>query len=111
MKPHNPSPRGWQYWLRLVCFAGLALGLGLISLPAWYSVPFTLALLYAPCTDAGTRPVGSADAWEEVTLQARAGGSFRGYFMLGSPPKVQTEVSKPFVKCLFSHDNSRFFLL
>jgi pimeloyl-ACP methyl ester carboxylesterase len=84
MKPHNPSPRGWQYWLRLVCFAGLALGLGLISLPAWYSVPFTLALLYAPCTDAGTRPVGSADAWEEVTLQARAGGSFRGYFMLGT---------------------------
>jgi hypothetical protein len=84
MKPHNPSSRGRQYWLRLACFAGLALSLGLVSLPAWYSVPLTLALLHAPCTDAGTMPASSSEAWEEITLQARAGGSFRGYFMPGT---------------------------
>jgi pimeloyl-ACP methyl ester carboxylesterase len=84
MEPYKLPPRGWQYWLRLVCFAGLTLSLGLISLPAWYSVPFILALLYAPCVDASTPPAGSAGEWEEVTLQARAGGSFRGYFMPGT---------------------------
>jgi pimeloyl-ACP methyl ester carboxylesterase len=84
MEAHKPSPRGWQYWLRLACFAGLTLSLGVASLPAWYSVPFTLALLYTPCVQAGTLPAGYADEWEEVTLQARAGGSFRGYFMSGT---------------------------
>ena len=44
----------------------------------------TARLLYAPCSERGLTPGDVGLAWEDITLQASAGGQFRGYFVPGS---------------------------
>jgi len=44
----------------------------------------TLGLLYAPCADSPLTPADFGYDWEEITLAAQAGGSFRGYFIPGT---------------------------
>jgi fermentation-respiration switch protein FrsA (DUF1100 family) len=41
-------------------------------------------LIYPPCAEAGLAPGDFGFTYEDVTLSARAGGSFRGYFVPGS---------------------------
>lgn len=75
--------RNRRYWLRLAGFFLLTLSISLISLPFLLGVLSTLALLYAPCAGPGPNPADEGYQAESVTLQARAGGSFQGYFIHG----------------------------
>lgn len=45
---------------------------------------FTIGLVYAPCNDHHLTPADYGYLGESITLQARAGGAFRGYFIPGS---------------------------
>lgn len=73
------------YWLRLFLFFIIALTLSLITIPIVLGGLFTLGLIYAPCAGNAHTPADyGLTEWEEVTLQAQAGGEFRGYFIPGS---------------------------
>lgn len=72
-----------KYWWRLLRFFLTSLGLTLLSLPALLGGLFMLALLYPPCAAGGLTPGDFGYPWEDVTLTARAGGRFRGYFIPG----------------------------
>jgi pimeloyl-ACP methyl ester carboxylesterase len=74
----------WRYWLRLASFFIFALSVALLSLPALLGFLTMLALLYAPCTENALTPADYGYDWEDVMLEARAGGTFRGYFIPGS---------------------------
>ncbi len=78
------QPRDWRYWLRLLRLFIFALAAALFSLPLLMGALFTLALLYVPCSESSTIPSDYGYNWEDITLPARAGGSFRGYFMPGT---------------------------
>jgi pimeloyl-ACP methyl ester carboxylesterase len=81
----SESSGSWRsYWLRLSLFFLFSVILALISLPILLGILFSLGLLYAPCTDSGATPADYGYAGEAVTLQAQAGGSFRGYFIPGA---------------------------
>lgn len=72
------------YLARLAGLFGLALALALAGLPVLLGLLSALALVYPPCNEGGATPGDYGLAWEEVTLPARAGGSFRGYFIPGT---------------------------
>jgi fermentation-respiration switch protein FrsA (DUF1100 family) len=74
----------WRYWLRLVRFFILALSVALLSVPLLFGFLTTLALLYAPCIENTLTPTDYGYDWEDVTLAARAGGRFRGFFIPGA---------------------------
>ncbi len=61
----------------------MTLTIALLSLPFLLGVLSTLGLLYAPCAGDGPHPKDYGYIWENVTLDARAGGQFRGYFIHG----------------------------
>jgi pimeloyl-ACP methyl ester carboxylesterase len=44
----------------------------------------TSGLVYSPCAERGTTPGDYGYRWEDVTVPARAGGQFRGYFVPGA---------------------------
>ncbi len=77
-------PLNLSYWLRLLGFFVLTLVIALISLPVLLGALVTLGLLYAPCLDSHPTPADYGYEWEDITIQARAGGSFRGYFIPGT---------------------------
>lgn len=76
--------RNKVYWLRLGSFFLATLTVALLGLPFLLGGLSTLALLYAPCSGEGPRPDSAGYTWEDVTLEARVGGQFRGYFIHGS---------------------------
>lgn len=76
--------RSLWYWLRLLGLFLAALVMTLLSLPFLLGFLSAAALVYPPCRDGGTNPGEFGYAWEDVTVQASAGGSFRGYFIPGS---------------------------
>jgi dienelactone hydrolase len=76
--------RDRRYWLRLLTLFGVSLSVALISLPALMGVLFTIGLLYVPCGASSATPDDYGYNFEDVTIQARAGGSFHGYFIPGS---------------------------
>jgi hypothetical protein len=73
-----------RYWLRLIGFFVSCLFLALLSLPALMGGIFTLGLLYPPCGSGELTPSHYGYEWEDVIIVARAGGSFRGYYIPGS---------------------------
>jgi dipeptidyl aminopeptidase/acylaminoacyl peptidase len=72
-----------SYWLRLFAFFLFTLIAALISLPVLLGILFTWGLLYAPCGDSSATPQDYGYEGEPVTLPARAGGSFKGYYIPG----------------------------
>jgi pimeloyl-ACP methyl ester carboxylesterase len=72
-----------SYWLRLFCFFLFAVTAALISLPILLAGLFTWGLVYAPCGDSSATPQDYGYESESVTLPARAGGSFKGYYIPG----------------------------
>lgn len=80
---HVPR-RSRQYWLRLAGLSCLAILVASIGVPAVLGFATTARLLYAPCSERGLTPGDVGLAWEDITLQASAGGQFRGYFVPGS---------------------------
>jgi hypothetical protein len=85
--PQRPSispRRTWRYWRRLLAplVAGLALAVG--GTPALLGFITTYRLLNPPCGDNRQTPGDYGHSWEDITLNARAGGSFRAYFIPGS---------------------------
>jgi len=74
----------WRYWLRLLGLFAFALAAALILLPVLFGFLLTYGLLHAPCQTNRQTPGDYGYAWEDVTLPARAGGRFRGYFISGS---------------------------
>lgn len=73
-----------RYWLRLLRFFVFSLAVALLSLPLLLGVVVMLGLLYVPCSGGNSTPADYGYNWEDVTVQARAGGSFRGYFIPGT---------------------------
>lgn len=78
------SPRSFRYWLRLLGLFLVALVITLISLPFLLGLLSAAGLVYPPCRDSGANPGQFGYSWEDVTVQASAGGSFRGYLIPGS---------------------------
>ena len=72
-----------RYWLRLGGFFGVTLTVAVVSLPFALGVLSTLGLLYAPCVGDDPHSQEYGYTWEDVTLEAQAGGTFRGYFIHG----------------------------
>jgi pimeloyl-ACP methyl ester carboxylesterase len=69
----------------------------LLGLPILFGFLLIMGLVYSPCADGGTTPDDYGYDWEDVTLPARAGGAFRGYFVPGTtgaaiivPPALNT---------------------
>ncbi len=84
--PLAPVPR-WRtrrYWRRLVTLTAVAVLLTVIGVPAGAAFITTYALLNPPCGESGQTPGDYGYVWEDVTLKARAGGSFRAYFIPGT---------------------------
>ncbi|MBN1994399.1 MAG: prolyl oligopeptidase family serine peptidase [Anaerolineae bacterium] len=61
-----------------------ALSVALLSLPLLLGFLTSLALVYAPCFETAATPTDYGYEWEDVTLAARAGGAFRGFFIPGN---------------------------
>lgn len=72
-----------QYWFRLITFFVVTLTIALLSLPFLLGSLSMLGLLYAPCSQGYLTPTDLGYPAEPITLQARAGGSFQGYFIPG----------------------------
>lgn len=72
------------YFFRLIGFFVVTLTVALLSLPALLGFLFTLGLLYAPCGSTALTPGDYGHSWENITIEATAGGSFRGYFVPGT---------------------------
>ncbi len=77
----SPTPPG--YWLRLLGAFLFALTVALLSLPFLLGFLMGCGLVYSPCAESGVNPGDYGFDYEDVTLPARAGGSFRGYFVPG----------------------------
>ena len=60
------------------------MALAVLSLPALLGSLFMLGLLYGPCGESRLTPTDYGYSAESVTVQAQAGGSFRGYFIPGT---------------------------
>jgi pimeloyl-ACP methyl ester carboxylesterase len=71
-------------WRRTITLAVVAVVATAVTVPAGVGFVMTYGLLNPPCSDNGQTPADYGYTWEDVTLQARAGGSFRGYFIPGS---------------------------
>ena len=72
------------YWLRLTACFILALVIVLAGLPLVLGFLMIRGLIYPPCADLALTPGDYGFAYEDITLPARAGGSFRGYFVPGN---------------------------
>jgi pimeloyl-ACP methyl ester carboxylesterase len=72
------------YWLRLSVFFVGTLIIAILGLPILLGALFTVGLVYAPCTDNNATLADYGLSGEAVTVPARAGGSFRGYFIPGT---------------------------
>jgi len=83
---HSPLPR-WRtrrYWRRLIALTATALVFAGVGVPAGAAFITTYALLNPACGESGKTPGDYGYAWEDVTLKAQAGGSFRAYFIPGT---------------------------
>src|SRR5688572_20420973 len=76
--------RDRNYWLRLLLLFLLVLTVTLAAFPVVMGALFAQGLLYSPCNNDGRTPADYGLVGESVTLSARAGGSFKGYFMPGT---------------------------
>lgn len=72
------------YWLRLAGFFMAVLVLALLGVPVLSGFLLAAGLVYSPCGDRGITPAEYGFAYEEITLPARVGGNFRGYFVPGT---------------------------
>ncbi|MBI1881623.1 MAG: hypothetical protein HYR94_25875, partial [Chloroflexi bacterium] len=81
--PLTPSPRPPGYWQRLAAWFSLTLMITLLGLPIILGFLMMWSLVYPPCAEAGLTPGDFGFDYEDVTLSARAGGKFRGYFVPG----------------------------
>ena len=77
------AKRDRRYWVRLIRLFIVTLTGVLLSLPFLIGVLSTVGLLYAPCSGSEPDPAAYGYGWEDVTIQARAGGSFRAYYIPG----------------------------
>jgi dipeptidyl aminopeptidase/acylaminoacyl peptidase len=76
--------RNPRYWLKLSGFFVLVLSGALAGLPFLLGSLLMVGLLYAPCQPGELSPADAGSDWEDVTVPARAGGNFRGYFFPGT---------------------------
>ena len=60
------------------------MALALLSLPALLGSLFMLGLLYGPCGESCLTPADYGYSAEAITVRARSGGSFQGYFIPGA---------------------------
>jgi dipeptidyl aminopeptidase/acylaminoacyl peptidase len=74
---------GVTYGLRLLAFFLFTLVTALLSLPLLLGVVTAVDLVYAPCSEGGATPSDYGLAWQDVTLPARIGGQFRGFYIPG----------------------------
>ncbi len=86
LKPVTPphKRRNRSYWFRLITFFMVTMSLAVLSLPLLLGAVSMLGLLYAPCTRGHLSPADYGYTAESITLQARAGGQFQAYFIVGS---------------------------
>lgn len=73
-----------RYWLRLSGFFLFTLTWALFTLPVGHGALFMFGLLHVPCWASGVTPGDYGYTWEDVTIEARAGGAFQGYFIPGA---------------------------
>lgn len=76
--------RSPHYWLRLAGFFLAVSLLAVVTLPLLLGFLLVAGLVYSPCADRGTTPADYGLAFEDVVVPARAGGTFKGYFVPGT---------------------------
>lgn len=77
------SPTRSRYWRRLLLVLVILVSVAVIGTPVLAGFVLTYGLMYAPC-DSGVRtPADFGHAYENVTIQASAGGTFRAYYIPG----------------------------
>lgn len=77
----QPNPK---YWLRLTVFFLVSLTIALLGTPLVLGALSMVGLLYVPCSQTAATPADYGYQPQTVTLPARAGGHFKGYFIPGS---------------------------
>jgi hypothetical protein len=73
-----------RYWIRFLSLATAAVVLTVVGLPCLLGFITTYGLVNPACGDDGRTPGDFGHAWEDVTLDARAGGQFRAFFIPGT---------------------------
>ena len=79
--PARSTPHRWR---RIIALAVFAVLVTVIVVPAGAGFVMTYMLLNPACGEDGKTPGDFGYSWEDVELPARAGGSFRGYFIPGT---------------------------
>jgi pimeloyl-ACP methyl ester carboxylesterase len=84
LDPERSTSRRWRYWRRIISLGVFAVLVTVVIVPAGAGFVITYMLLNPACAEDGKTPADYGYTWEDVTLQARVGGSFRGYFIPGT---------------------------
>jgi dienelactone hydrolase len=79
-----PRRRTRRYWVRLITIGLIAVVLTTICTPVVLGFVTTYRLVRPSCFDNGHTPGDYGYSAEDITLAARAGGSFRAYFIPGT---------------------------
>lgn len=69
-------------WFLAVLLSAVAVAV--IAVPVGAGFVFTYTLLSPACGDSGATPADYGHAYQDVTLDARAGGQFRAFYVPGS---------------------------
>jgi dienelactone hydrolase len=80
----GPPRRDRRYWLRLLRLAVFAVLLPVIVLPVLAGAVSMWALTHPGCGDDGRSPADYQLAYREISIPARAGGTYRGFFIPGT---------------------------
>src|SRR5579859_1747156 len=79
------SQRNGRYWRRLLILVILALAVPLLAVPMFIGGSAMWSLLHPGCGDVGTSPADyHLTTYREVSIPARSGGTFRGFFIPGT---------------------------
>jgi pimeloyl-ACP methyl ester carboxylesterase len=62
----------------------ILIALTVLMVPIVLGIITTYVLLYAPCGEDTTTPADFGHSYDDITIQARAGGAFRAYFIPGT---------------------------
>ncbi|MBN1564943.1 MAG: hypothetical protein JXA10_13935 [Anaerolineae bacterium] len=84
--PDKKSRSRWQKLRRRLITMLIVIALTVLLVPVGLGIGTTVLLLYAACEESPYTPADLGLPYEDITLQARAGGAFRAYYVPGVEP-------------------------